>query len=165
MMCLSLFIGTDRMDLRFDHGGYPNGFQDALPRLEVRVLHARPTRFQRIRPDKSLRPVAPGSAVGPGLRRDLPQPTLPPLVRLRRRPQVARAARLHQHHRLPLHLHPSHRLLHHPGRLPPHRKVHHPNGLSSTTCTSFLILRHKATHQVLNPLNLSSIVHEHDTYV
>ncbi|KAG2548577.1 hypothetical protein PVAP13_9KG193600 [Panicum virgatum] len=38
-----------------------------------------------------------------------------------------KALRLHQHHRLPLHLHPAPRLLHHPRRLPPHRQVHHPH--------------------------------------
>ncbi|KAG2635107.1 hypothetical protein PVAP13_2NG336042 [Panicum virgatum] len=115
-----------RVDLRVHHGGHPDGVQDALPRVALRLLHAEAGGVQGVGAHQPLRPPQPGAPVGAGVRRDLLQPPQPAAVRLQeRQPQVARALRLHQHHHLPLHLAAAARLLHPPGRLPPHRQVHH----------------------------------------
>jgi hypothetical protein len=125
---LLTFSNADWVDLRVGDRGHSDRVQDALPGVEVGVLHADAAGVQGFGAHQLVRPSPPGASLGSGLRGDLHEPPLPALVRLRRPPQVAGALRLHQHHRLPLHLHPAHRLLHHPRRLPPHRQVHHPHG-------------------------------------
>jgi len=117
------------VDLRVDHGGHPDGVQDALPRVALGVLHAEAGGVQGVGADQSIRPSQPGAPVGAGVRRDLLQPPQPTAVRLQeRQPQVAGALRLHQHHHLPFHLAAAARLLYPPRRLPPHRQVHHAVG-------------------------------------
>ncbi|CAL9758000.1 unnamed protein product [Musa acuminata subsp. burmannicoides] len=116
----------DWVDIWFGDGGHIDGRQDALPRLEVGVLHPREGGVQRFCSHQPVGPASPGAALGAGLGGDLLKPALPSVVRLRRQPEIAGEVRVHQHHRVPVHVDPPPRLLHHSGHLPPHREIHHP---------------------------------------
>ncbi|RWW31062.1 hypothetical protein GW17_00004328 [Ensete ventricosum] len=116
----------DWVDIWFGDGGHIDGLQDALQRLEVGVLHPREGGVQRLCSHQPVGPAAPGAALGAGIGGDLLKPALPSVVRLRGQPEMAGEIRVHQHHRVPVHVDPPPRLLHHSGYLPPHRETHHP---------------------------------------
>ncbi|KAH6817434.1 Cellulose synthase family protein [Perilla frutescens var. frutescens] len=114
------------VDLRINHRRHPDRIQDALPGVEIHLLHAEKAGIQGISSDQSVGPSEPGAAVGSGISGDILQPPQPPLVRLQgREAQVAGAVRLREHHCVPLHLTPTPRLLHPPSHLPAHGEIHH----------------------------------------
>lgn len=97
-----------------------------MPWVAIHLLHADKTRIQGISPNQPFRSFAPGSSVGSRFCRDLLQPALPAVVWLRRwTSEMAPEAILHQHHRLPLHLCSSRRILLPACHLLAHRQIHH----------------------------------------
>jgi hypothetical protein len=58
------FFLSDWLDLWFSYRGYSDWVQDALPWLEIHLLHAGEACIQGISPYQSFRSSAPGSPVG-----------------------------------------------------------------------------------------------------
>jgi len=63
-MTSCFFLMSDWLDLRFSYRGYSDWVQDALPWLEIHLLHAGETCIQGISAYQSFRSSAPGSPVG-----------------------------------------------------------------------------------------------------
>ena len=132
-MANNLRWNADRVDLWIGDGGYSDGIQDACEGLEVDILHAKACGVQRVGANQLVGSSEPGAEVGSGIRGDFAQPPLPNLVWIWWKAQVLGEIRLHQHHHLSCHRHPSRHLLYSPGHLSPHRQVHHPPGIAHSS--------------------------------
>lgn len=122
-------VCSDWLDLWFSYWGYLNGVQDAMPGMEISLLHALKACIQRISTNQSFWSFAPSSSMGPWISWNFLQQTLPPLVWFcRGSPQMAAETGLHKHHCLPLYIPSSCCILYFACNLPSHRKIHHTNG-------------------------------------
>lgn len=135
----------DWLDIWVGHRRYPYWIQDALPGMEIHLLHALKACFQRIGPYQPFGSLTPGSPVGSRFGRNFLQPPLPALVWVRRWPsQMAAEIGLHKHYCVPIHIPASHSLLLFACHLPFDWEIHHSNSffiqLSNVASMLFLAL-------------------------
>lgn len=153
-----LFV--DWLDLWVSDRGYSHWFQDALPGVEINLLHATSASLQRISTHQSVWPIESSASMGTWFSGDLSQPTLPFMVWLWRGFEVPRKTCLHKHHSVPSHITATDCLLHTACCLPADWQIHHSHCMFLQLTLSF----DTYNPEILRPGHLCSFINHEMLY-